>query len=399
MQMDKKLQWHPAFCSAVRLDLRADKNVLLYKNEYNLNTKPLQVDLLVIKKAPETVIGNPVGKIFREHNILEYKSPEDAVDADTFYKTVAYACLYKAGGAEDEVPASEVTISIVRDAKPRELLKELKKMGNKVTEPYPGIYYITGSTLFPMQVVFTQALDPVQNRWLRSLTQKMDKTFARDLLEASNSLTEKREKELADSVLEVAVGANREVFKEAGRDEAVCEALMEIMQPIMDARIESIVQARVEELAQTRVEELARARAEELARTRAEELAQTRAEELARTRAEELARARAEELAQTRAEELARTRVEELAQTRVEELAQTRVEELAQARAEELAQTKAEELAQTEKTAREAAVIGTARELGASEDKIGEILKVHLHYNEEQIREAVRKYDVRKNAV
>ena len=47
---EEKIQWHPAFCSAVRLELSKDKNVLEYQNEYNLNSKPLQVDLLVIHK-------------------------------------------------------------------------------------------------------------------------------------------------------------------------------------------------------------------------------------------------------------------------------------------------------------------------------------------------------------
>lgn len=43
---NRKTQWHPAFCSAVRLELRADKQKLQYTNEYNLNAKPIQIDLL-----------------------------------------------------------------------------------------------------------------------------------------------------------------------------------------------------------------------------------------------------------------------------------------------------------------------------------------------------------------
>lgn len=34
----------------MRLELREDKEFLEYFNEYNLNTKPLQIDLLIIKK-------------------------------------------------------------------------------------------------------------------------------------------------------------------------------------------------------------------------------------------------------------------------------------------------------------------------------------------------------------
>lgn len=77
---NRKTQWHPAFCSAVRLELRADKQKLQYTNEYNLNAKPIQIDLLVIKKPAGAVLQNEIGKIFRGHNILEYKSPEDTFE-------------------------------------------------------------------------------------------------------------------------------------------------------------------------------------------------------------------------------------------------------------------------------------------------------------------------------
>ena len=44
-------QWHPAFCSAIKLELAENKEDLDYISEYNINTKPLQMDLLVIKKS------------------------------------------------------------------------------------------------------------------------------------------------------------------------------------------------------------------------------------------------------------------------------------------------------------------------------------------------------------
>lgn len=47
---DKKIQWHPSFVAAAELELWNDKDILEFKREYNLNTKPLQIDLLVIKK-------------------------------------------------------------------------------------------------------------------------------------------------------------------------------------------------------------------------------------------------------------------------------------------------------------------------------------------------------------
>lgn len=57
-------------------------------------------------------IENEIGKIFRGSNILEYKSPEDHLNIDTFYKSGAYASLYKAyGETMNERKADDITVS------------------------------------------------------------------------------------------------------------------------------------------------------------------------------------------------------------------------------------------------------------------------------------------------
>lgn len=40
----------PGFVAAIDLELSANRKDLIYEKEYNLNTKPLEIDLLVIKK-------------------------------------------------------------------------------------------------------------------------------------------------------------------------------------------------------------------------------------------------------------------------------------------------------------------------------------------------------------
>ena len=74
---DTKIQWHPGFVSAMNLELCENRTDLIYEKEYNLNTKPLEIDLLVIKKDRKVQIINEIGKLFRGHNIMEYKSPKD----------------------------------------------------------------------------------------------------------------------------------------------------------------------------------------------------------------------------------------------------------------------------------------------------------------------------------
>ena len=116
---DTKIQWHPGFVAAMNLEFAKDRERLIFEKEYNLNTKPLEIDLLVIRKDSSVRISNEIGSLFKGHNIMEYKSPEDGLDIDDFYKAGAYASLYKSyGRTTDAVKADDVTVSLVREAKP-----------------------------------------------------------------------------------------------------------------------------------------------------------------------------------------------------------------------------------------------------------------------------------------
>ena len=124
MTKETKTQWHPAFCSAMKLELIENKADLDYMSEYNLNSKPIQMDLLVIKKSKDVEIKNEIGKIFRGHNIMEYKSPQDELNLDTYVKVIGYACMYKASEVHvGDIDLADITITLVREGKPRELLK------------------------------------------------------------------------------------------------------------------------------------------------------------------------------------------------------------------------------------------------------------------------------------
>ena len=42
-----------------------------YNREYQLSKEPLRMDMLIIKKEPGVEIEDEIGRIFREHNIVE----------------------------------------------------------------------------------------------------------------------------------------------------------------------------------------------------------------------------------------------------------------------------------------------------------------------------------------
>ena len=166
-----KIQWHPAFVGGVELALRAYKHELIFESEHPLSKKPLQMDMLVVKKNPVLVIENAIGRIFKAHNVLEYKSPEDGLTIDDFYKVMAYACLYKSLASHvDEIPGDEISISLFRDNAPVQMFKTIKELGGVIEERESGIYYITGMINMPAQVVVTSELKDTDSVALRILS-------------------------------------------------------------------------------------------------------------------------------------------------------------------------------------------------------------------------------------
>ena len=235
----EKTQWHPPFCAAVKLELRANKKDLAFDSERVLNTKPIQLDLLVIKKLQFTNIKNEIGKIFKGHNIFEYKSPEDTMNIDAYFKTLAYACLYKANSpTSDGIKADDITVSLVHEGTPVKLIKWFKDNNCVVTEQFPGICYVTGiKALFPTQIIVSSKLGAEEHEWLKSLTSKMSREVGERLVLSANKLSDKDDKENADSVIQLALAENPNLFKQLKEVPEVCEALNTLMKPELDAAL------------------------------------------------------------------------------------------------------------------------------------------------------------------
>jgi len=132
------ISWHPAFIQALQLELEAYQDALEFYPEYQLNSGPLRIDCVVIKKTKGIEIKKNIAAIFRTWNLLEYKSPEDYVSVVDFYKVYGYACLYT---SLEKIPITDLTITFIESRYPEELLKHLKKeRGYTVEENGHGIY-------------------------------------------------------------------------------------------------------------------------------------------------------------------------------------------------------------------------------------------------------------------
>ena len=240
MSKELKTQWHPAFVSAMKLELLEDAEYLDYTSEYNLNTKPLEMDLLIVKKDKDVEIKNEIGKIFCKHNIIEYKSPDDSMNLNTYMKVIAYACLYKAyENHVDEITLDQITITMVREKKPVKLLEWFKENGYTVQEVFKGIYYVTRDNHFQTQIIVSQELSKENQKWLTLLSRKLDMSDAKRVVAQIEALTQESNKQHGDSVLQVAVQENEEIFNKIREEGKMCEALMKLMEPEINEVLEN----------------------------------------------------------------------------------------------------------------------------------------------------------------
>ena len=220
---DDKIQWHPAFDAALQIELGDEAKYLEFESEHMLTKKPMQIDVLV-KNDKHVKIQKNIGRIFRQYNIIEYKSPKDDLNIDDFYKTYAYACIYKSDTeAVDRIQATELTISFVCYHYPRAMLNKLERdRGITVESVDDGIYYLLGDAI-PIQLIVVPVLSKENNYWLNNLRNdlKSGGEIRRFIELYKKSKNSKLYQALADTIMR----ANWEEVKE---ERKMCEALKEL---------------------------------------------------------------------------------------------------------------------------------------------------------------------------
>lgn len=230
-----KLPWHSAFFAGIHIELEKDAHKLTFENEHQLGTDPMRIDVLIVKKHSEEQVQKNIGQIFREYNLIEYKSPEQYLSIDAFYKVLGYVCFYKSDVQYvDSIKIEKITISYVSKSYPRKLIQHLKtERGYRLVPKWKGIWYIEGG-MFPMQLIVTSMLSKNENFWLKNLTNDLKKKEEADQL--FEEYGKYKDSSLHKSVMDLVMRANQKVFKEARGD--MCDALYELMKDEIDAAVQ-----------------------------------------------------------------------------------------------------------------------------------------------------------------
>ncbi|MBQ3458210.1 MAG: hypothetical protein IJG30_04535, partial [Synergistaceae bacterium] len=100
-----RTKFHYGFYAAMKVEYDLMHANVTYEQEIQPGDEPIRLDFLIIKKDAHVVLNDPIGKFFEAVNIFEYKSPEDGLSIDDFYKALAYSFIYKGYNRKvDELP-------------------------------------------------------------------------------------------------------------------------------------------------------------------------------------------------------------------------------------------------------------------------------------------------------
>lgn len=220
---ERPLQWHPANYAGLQIELAEEKEFLNFEDEHQLGTKPMAIDILIIKNETKHKIRKNIGRIFKKHNIVEYKSPDDYLSIDDFYKVYGYTCFYKADTpSANTISIQDLTITFISHRYPQKLLRHLTTERNfKIQKIEKGIYYLLGDFI-PIQFIVTSKLSYKENLWLKGLTNDLkDMNLTAALAE---DYQKHRTNTLYQSVMDIIMRANKHQFEEAKN---MCEAMRE----------------------------------------------------------------------------------------------------------------------------------------------------------------------------
>lgn len=223
--MDKaKLQWHPAFGAALRITLQDEMKFLEMYEEYLLSKKPLQMDILIIKKLKDVPIRKDIGRIFRKQNIIEYKSPGDNLSINDFYKVYGYACIYQSDTDKvGEIDPEELTLTFVCSHYPRNMIRHLERVRGIHTEYQGnGIYYLKGDPV-PMQLLILPELSDRENFWLQSM--RTDLRAGGEIRKLMREYEKHRKSKDHAAVMDLITRANWEQMEV---EKKMCDALKEL---------------------------------------------------------------------------------------------------------------------------------------------------------------------------
>ena len=157
------------------------------------------------------------------------------------YKVQGYALIYKGFGRKvNELPIENITLTIVRHIYPRELLKDLKKLGVVISNIHPGIYRFEGKLSIPVQLVVSSLLPPGEYGGLKLLASGATVDDIISYTEKAIASDNERIKENVGTVIEVCLAVNKNIEEDKRMYEEVRRVFKNLFEEERNAEKERV---------------------------------------------------------------------------------------------------------------------------------------------------------------
>ena len=192
-------QWHPPFYASYKIDFRAYKDVLTIE-EAHILSRSNEIDILVTKKDPDAVIDNGIGRAYKAHNLIEYKSPNDRIDRDALLQLAGYICIYM---RMEKLRADEVLACFVGYHYPKSVIDWLKSIGYDYRQTESGVYLLHHELLVDVQFVLIHKLDVQSYPWISAIQKNITDKNVRCVGSQIKNLDLPEYRELAEEVTDL----------------------------------------------------------------------------------------------------------------------------------------------------------------------------------------------------
>lgn len=231
-----RTRFHYGFYAAMKVEYDIIHANITYEQEVQLGEDPIRLDFLIVKKDESVVLSDPIGAFFKSVNLFEYKSPEDGLSIDDFYKAQGYGLIYKGFDRKvNELPIEDMTLTLIRHSYPRELIKALDNTGFIIHEEYPGIFRVEGNISIPVQLVISSRLPEGEYEGLKLLASGCTKDVIMHYAERAVASGDENIKTNAGTVIGVCLDINKNLGSELKEDGVMNEVIRDIFKKDFDA--------------------------------------------------------------------------------------------------------------------------------------------------------------------
>ena len=134
--------WHREFEDVLLLDIDSWNNNSYLEREVTIGEDAPRADYIIVTSNGLPDSAKAVFRIFRRHNVIEYKRPGDLITRRTIWKTGGYGNLLLGTTKEDRYPEDELTLTIFSARKNSALFSELMHEGVLRATGTKGIYQV-----------------------------------------------------------------------------------------------------------------------------------------------------------------------------------------------------------------------------------------------------------------